>query len=681
MSSINDNTNNLDLYEKVNFLFKNYLGFPNTDKNKAFFYETTVKANNYLFGGEIFLDTIPLTPDFNNGQTNTPDSLNIDPNKLDSSVDSSIHTDSTGVIRRFTKIKLEKISGTERGYYCLDQSGNNILKDALQFNLNNYTDGNKIIQPYLYKLFSKNQVDNSYKNITPTSSGGNWIFDVKNGVVNFPDEINKKHTVDENNPPYLTFYKYVGRKGIDKINIDDINQLNEQTNDINQKINDNSGNINTIKTQVDNLSLNDLKFVNTAGLSTGDVLKWDGVKWGAYTDLQGDGSGSGGGGGGSSRNIYSQILDISSNSLNSEVRSITNLSENTLTNNVYEVNNDAKQLIIDYRFFISFIEGSTEITSNISGIEIGVDALFEIYLKVHGNILENTRQFVHLNIHEKYVTFKTVLNISDELIIKNIITSQKSLPFEICVKSHSARSFKLHQTQNNSQRPDNLKITSIGTQGDENNSENNIKHYFANNNVKNSLQINDSTSYQITEQILTDHSINSNITELDIHYRPYVHFDSSTSDNGFNLTDVIIKYNIEISIDGGPYESIGEEFKRIQYFDNYVDFFIKKKYSELQSIIILSVRVTLTSVLNSNINIHKSDKPSKLEVISYSSFDKNVKTNQVLEYITSNLNGSIVEPNNRSDLNVQNVVEYADIVYSSTSLNNIIILMIFLIVI
>ena len=71
----------------------------------------------------------------------------------------------------------------------------------------------------------------------------------------------KKHTVDENNPPYLTFYKYVGRKGIDKINIDDINQLNEQTNDINQKINDNSGNINTIKTQVDNLSLNDLNDV------------------------------------------------------------------------------------------------------------------------------------------------------------------------------------------------------------------------------------------------------------------------------------------------------------------------------------------------------------------------------------------------------------------------------------
>ena len=118
-------------------------------------------------------------------------------------------------------------------------------------------------------------------------------------------------------------------------------------------------------------------------------MKWSGTNWVPFQDSEGDGSGGGsGGGGGSSRNIYSQILDISSNSLNSEAQSITDLSENTLTNNVYEVNNDAKQLIIDYRFFISFIEGSTEITSNISGIEIGVDALFEIYLKVHGNILE-----------------------------------------------------------------------------------------------------------------------------------------------------------------------------------------------------------------------------------------------------------------------------------------------------
>lgn len=54
MTSIDNNTENLDLYEKVNFLFKNYLGFPNTDKTKPFFLEVGVKANNYLYGSEIF---------------------------------------------------------------------------------------------------------------------------------------------------------------------------------------------------------------------------------------------------------------------------------------------------------------------------------------------------------------------------------------------------------------------------------------------------------------------------------------------------------------------------------------------------------------------------------------------------------------------------------------------------
>ena len=379
-----------------------------------------------------------------------------------------------------------------------------------------------------------------------------------------------------------------------------------------------------------------------------------------------------GGSGGFIRNIYSQILDISSNSLNSEEARITDLNENELLDIQYQVNNNTKQLIIDYRFFVSFIEENTEIISDISGIEFGVDALFEIYLEVDGSILENTRQFVHLNIHEKYVTFKTVLNISDDLIIKNIITADQSLSFQIYIKSHSARSFKLHKTQDNISRPANLKITSIGTQGDENNSEKNIKKYYANNRVIDSpTQINDSKNYQITEVILTDHYINSNITELDIHYRPYVHFDSSTSDNEFNLTDVIIKYNIKISIDGGAaFESIGEEFKRIQYFDNYVDFFIKKKYSEPLLIDSLSVEITLTSVLSRNINIHKNDKPPQLEVISYGSFDKNVKSNQVLEYITSNLNGSIVEPNNRSHLNVKNVNETVTIGYSGISINN-----------
>jgi hypothetical protein len=226
-------------------------------------------------------------------------------------------------------------------------------------------------------------------------------------------------------------------------------------------------------------------------------------------------------------------------------------------------------------------------------------------------------------------------------------------------------------------RPDNLKITSIGIHNNENNNENNIKNYFANNNVKNiPQQLNSSTtptSYQITEEILTEHSINSNINEVDIHYTPYIQFDSSTSVNGFNLPEVpvIIKYDIQINIDdGNGYQSVGQGLKRIQYFDNYVEFFIKKKYSVPKLITTLSVKITLTSVLNNNINIHKVDKPSKLEVISYGSFDKNVKSNQVLEYIASNFNGSIVETNNRSNLLIPDVEHFKNIEYSDISFND-----------
>jgi hypothetical protein len=240
------NTVNLDDFEKINFLFKNYLGFPNTDKTKPFFLETAVKANNYLFGGEIFLDTIPLTPDFDiNGSQNTANSLNIDSSKLDTS-ESTIYTDNTSIIRRFTKIKLEKISGTQRGYYCLDQNGNNILKDALQFNVNKADDGT---QPYLYKLYTNSGV-NSNEQILPNAAGGNWIFDVKNGVVNFPDIITG-YTVSESIPPYLTFYKYVGRKGLNQLSTTDIIGLGIQTQNIQLQITELSGNLFDLSGNVD----------------------------------------------------------------------------------------------------------------------------------------------------------------------------------------------------------------------------------------------------------------------------------------------------------------------------------------------------------------------------------------------------------------------------------------------
>ena len=313
------NTVNLDDYEKLNFLFKNYLGFPNTDKSKPFYLETMVKANNYLFGGEIFLDTIPLDPDFDsgNGINHTANSLNIDTDKLDATgsgdiLGSAIHTDSSRVIRRFIKIKLEKIPETQRGYYCLDNSGNNILKDALQFNIN----ASETKQPYLYKLYRYSGV-NSDEEIISNTDGGNWIFDVKNGVVNFPDEI-KGHTVDEDNPPYLTFYKYVGRKGLNQLSTTDIVGLGTQTQNIQLEITELSEDILDISNNIYRKSLLDISF--------NQINK-------SVTDL--------------SDNVYSKVfLDISFNQIN---KSVTDLSDNVysktlLDNSFNQINKSVTDL-------------------------------------------------------------------------------------------------------------------------------------------------------------------------------------------------------------------------------------------------------------------------------------------------------------------------------------------------
>jgi hypothetical protein len=245
MTSIDNNTNNLDLYEKVNFLFKNYLGFPNTDKTKPFFQEVGVKANNYLYGSELFLDDVPISPNFN--VTNTASSLNI------SSPVTSIQTDSSGVIRKFTKIQLEKIPGTKRGFYCLDDNNNNILSDAIQFNRVTDNLGNR---PYLYELFDYNQ-----EQLFPGADTGNWIFDVKNGVVNFPDETTR---VSDTKLPFLTFYKYIGRKGISNISTNDIQGFNNNNDSIKLLISDISDNVynrthidssfNYLKTYTDNVA-------------------------------------------------------------------------------------------------------------------------------------------------------------------------------------------------------------------------------------------------------------------------------------------------------------------------------------------------------------------------------------------------------------------------------------------
>ena len=229
-------TNFFDVIEKVDILIKQSFGFPSTSENKQWYEETAVKYNNYLNGEELLLDVIPQDPDFDiSGIVRSASEIGLNNNDfLDYSDNSnnkllcSIVDDSTGTVRRFKKIILEECPqlGSDSGasWFKLDSSNNNTLIDAFQFNYKQYLNSsNNLVQPYLYSIFTQLSINTNSPDLPFGQRGGNWFLDLKSGILFFSDFINFSNGVQSdtnfqinntNNKPVISFYKYVGRKGI-----------------------------------------------------------------------------------------------------------------------------------------------------------------------------------------------------------------------------------------------------------------------------------------------------------------------------------------------------------------------------------------------------------------------------------------------------------------------------------
>ena len=195
-------TNGLDGPEQVGYLFKAALGFPTTNETKPFFAETKVKANNYILSSDIASDPIPSEV-FSGTEI---DVTTIGLTNDDFASGGKVEENSTGVIRKYTKLILDEVpTSSGQGYY--KQTGDvNHLADALQFNTSGLSDGTNF---YIYSLSSENNPDTEIS----SGSGGNYVFDVKNGVLFVPDYNSQSKFHKTNNKPVFTFYKYIGSKG------------------------------------------------------------------------------------------------------------------------------------------------------------------------------------------------------------------------------------------------------------------------------------------------------------------------------------------------------------------------------------------------------------------------------------------------------------------------------------
>ena len=250
MATANDGistvTTDLNIKEKVDFLFKNYLGFPNTKQGLPYYNEESAgTSNNYLDGDDIFMNPLPKGTDVtftkiydsaeSLGDTDEVKArINIPDSVLTANPNIKVYEDSTKVILKYENVPLVAVPNTTiatasgpvtQTYYIpgRDDDGNadvtkNVLHDTIQANVEQYYDDEGSLQkPYGYRL-----VDSNSNPISAGKFGGNFIVDVKNGLVNFTDIESDlvdgtKGTIHSRlnaGVPTISFSKYGGKKGI-----------------------------------------------------------------------------------------------------------------------------------------------------------------------------------------------------------------------------------------------------------------------------------------------------------------------------------------------------------------------------------------------------------------------------------------------------------------------------------
>lgn len=183
--------------EKVSSLFKKMVGKPSTNTALQFFSEPSLNSRPSVFPNQVFRQTIPSTRPTTGWdiQTNLPGNM--------SPGDTSTHD--SAVLKYYYKWELEKVTnGNDMAYKAKDENGQNPLAGSIPFNLDS-------AGGYGLRLFRRT---NGAPGSRIYDGTGDWVVDPDAGVLTFYEYADVSAYVSENNPPYLSFYRYVGEKGL-----------------------------------------------------------------------------------------------------------------------------------------------------------------------------------------------------------------------------------------------------------------------------------------------------------------------------------------------------------------------------------------------------------------------------------------------------------------------------------
>jgi hypothetical protein len=206
--------------EKTNLLFKKYIGKPSTVNERSFFEEPNRPTRAVVLANQVWLDNVPTVAP---SELSSLTDIDLDDNGYQMAGSLAGKTSNNGIVRRYLKIPLTMVIGTEGKAYEAplstnshpnDDSGgipssgavgtfDHVSQDIIPFN---YDPGGS----YLFNLYRNNGTEVSF-------GAGEWIIDSANGIVTFYDHDSVSSDIDETNPPLLSYYRYVGTKGFDTI--------------------------------------------------------------------------------------------------------------------------------------------------------------------------------------------------------------------------------------------------------------------------------------------------------------------------------------------------------------------------------------------------------------------------------------------------------------------------------
>ena len=199
---------------KINYIYKKILGKPTT-----LIQENTLQEPNVIFGNlinshsNIFANQNFFRDSISNSLPPSFQSFTLDDNN-NNIIGSLIgKTDSTNTIKKFVKLPMHYIPGSK----ITDSNSNiiaisfylNLLEDSIPYNFD--PNGS-----YNYNLYRYDPTTFSYIELKVNES--HWILDNDTGVLTFYSSINSNIPIAQHitttSPPYISFYKYIGGKGL-----------------------------------------------------------------------------------------------------------------------------------------------------------------------------------------------------------------------------------------------------------------------------------------------------------------------------------------------------------------------------------------------------------------------------------------------------------------------------------